>query len=322
MTSVLTRPDPLVSIGVPVHNGEAFLERALRSLVAQELDSLEIIVCDNASEDGTEDIARSFVSGDGRVSYHRSPSNRGAAWNFNRAFRLARGRYFKWAACDDECRPQLVPKCVEVLEESPHSVVLCYPRTLLIDADSRVVDDFEDDLDLSESEPHLRLARLLRSQTEYHPIFGLIRADVLRGTRLIDRFVASDIALLAELALAGSFREVPERLFARRFHAGTSVIANPDPQKRARWFDPANRARVVLPTTRLALAFAGSVARSPLAATEKVRCFDVIGRDWVTPRWRTIAGELKQATLTSARNAERRRARPVLPHVVGRRAAR
>lgn len=300
---------PLVSIGVPVFNGERFLARALGSLVAQDFDALEILVCDNGSTDGTREVARSFARRDPRVSYHRSDVNRGAAWNFNRAFALSRGRYFKWAACDDECLPRLVPACVEALDEAAADAVLCYPKTMLIDEDGGVVGGFEDDLELCEPLPHQRLARLLRSDTEYHPVFGLVRRDVLRTTRLIDRFVGSDIALLAELAVAGRFLEVPERLFARRFHSGTSVIANPRPEDRAAWFDPARGRRVVLPVARLAAAFTGSVWRAELGPAEKARCLSVIERDWVLRRWRDIAGEVKQAAAASTRRATPRRAK-------------
>lgn len=302
MTSYV-QAQPRVSIGVPVYNGERFLPRALQTLVDQDYDPLEIIVCDNGSTDATEEIARGFARRDRRISYHRSEVNRGAAWNFNRAFGLARGEYFKWAACDDECLPGFLPACVEALDDAPDDVVLCYPKTALIDEESRVVGTFEDDLELRQPRPHQRLAGLLRSNTEYHPVFGVIRADVLRATRLIDTFVASDIALLAELALAGGFVEVPERLFARRFHAGTSMRANPRAEDRAAWFDPAHGARPVLPLTRLTAAFAGSVRRSVLPLGEKWRCLAAIQRHWLLPRLRDVAGELKHAAAAEAQRS-------------------
>lgn len=309
---------PVASIGVPVYNGEAYLERALAALAAQTFDALEIVVSDNASTDGTEEIARDFVRRDPRVSYHRSDANRGAAWNFNRTFALARGRYFKWAASDDECRPELVARCVDVLDSGDPSIVLGYPKTVVIDAGSNVVGDFEDELALLEERPSQRLARLLRTSTEYHPIFGLIRTDVLRRTRLIDSFVASDIALLVELAIAGKFYEVPERLFARRFHTNTSVVAHPGGPDRAVWFDPANRGRVVMPMTRLTAAILGSIHRAGLGAREESRCLAAVGRHWLPKHGRDMGGELKSAMAakTGARVPLPRRARPILPRPV------
>ena len=297
------RTVPVLSVGVPVFNGEAFLARALQSLHDQDFDALEVIICDNASSDGTEEIARSFVADDHRFSYHRSDRNRGAAWNFNRAFGLARGRYFKWAAADDECRPALARLCVEALEHGPSDTVLCYPKTVIIDEDSDVLQPFEDDLALGEPLPHQRLARLLRCTTEYHPVFGVVRTDVLRRTRLIDTFVASDIALLGELALAGKFIEVPERLFSRRMHAATSVRANPRPEDRATWFDPKSGGRAVLPLARLTAALVGSVHRSGIVRAEQRRCLAVIARDWVRPRWRDLAGEAKHAVIVTGRRS-------------------
>src|SRR5918993_5298269 len=60
---------PLVSIGVPVYNGERFLARTLQSLLAQTYTNLEIIICDNASTDGTEAICREFAARDSRIRY-------------------------------------------------------------------------------------------------------------------------------------------------------------------------------------------------------------------------------------------------------------
>ena len=290
---------PLVSIGVPVYNGEAFLERALDALCAQDYEHLEIIVADNASTDNTPKIARAAAERDDRVTYFTSDVNRGAAWNFSRLVHLAQGPYFKWAAADDLCRPELVSTCVTVLEADP-SAVLCYPRTALIDEDDTVVSDFTDDLAYDDSSPVRRLARVCRHVGEYHAVFGVIRTGALRDTGLLGAFVASDIVTLAELALRGRFREHPDRLFLRRYHSGTSVIANPDARSRARWFDPNKRWRNPMPVLRLFGELLRAVHRSPLSTPERLEADLVVARDWAAPRWRDIGGEIKRQLRASS----------------------
>src|SRR5262249_30284044 len=151
--------EPLVSIGVPVYNGEAFLERALDALRAQDHEHVEIIISDNASTDNTAKICRAAAEHDERVTYLTTDVNRGAAWNFSRLVHVAQGPYFKWAAADDLCRPELVSSCVAALEEDP-TAVLCYPRTSLIDEDDLVVGDFFDDLAYDDESPVRRFARV------------------------------------------------------------------------------------------------------------------------------------------------------------------
>ena len=68
--------------------------------------------------------------------------NVGAAPNFNRAFELSVGTYFKWAASDDECGPDFLRGCVEVLDNDP-SVVIAYPQAFIIDDKSRRVSAYE-----------------------------------------------------------------------------------------------------------------------------------------------------------------------------------
>jgi glycosyltransferase involved in cell wall biosynthesis len=285
--------EPLVSIGVPVYNGEAFLERALDALSAQDYEHIEIIISDNASTDNTPKICRAAAERDDRVKYLTTDVNRGAAWNFSRLVHVAQGQYFKWAAADDLCRPELVSSCVAVLEADP-SAVLCYPRTSLIDEDDIVVGDFFDDLAYGDASPVRRFARVCRHVGEYHAVFGIIRTEALRDTGLLGAFVASDIVTVAELALRGRFLEHPDRLFLRRYHANTSVIANPDAQSRARWFDPNRRWRNPMPVVRLCGELLRAVHRSPLSPGLKLQADLAVARDWAAPRWRDIGGELKR----------------------------
>ena len=68
---------PLVSIGMPVFNGEKSLARALDALLEQDYSNIEVIVSDNGSSDRTPEICQEFLKKDSRVKYYHSPKNLG-----------------------------------------------------------------------------------------------------------------------------------------------------------------------------------------------------------------------------------------------------
>ena len=289
---------PLVSVGLPVWNGEHYVGRALRSLQDQDIGDLEIIVSDNGSTDATREICSEAARCDSRVRYQRHETNRGATWNYVQVFRAAGGEYFKWAAHDDLCRPSFLRQCIEALESDQRAVV-AYPRTEVIDADDVVVGTFEDGLEMVQDDPADRLARLLGDVQEYHPIFGVVRSEVLADTQVMGGYVGADIVTVAELVMRGRVLEVPDRLFLRRFHDGTSVRANPDVNSRAAWFDPSRRWRAPMPTIRLSAELVRGIARSPVDLATRARCVSVVARRWGAPRWRDMAGEVKRTLVVS-----------------------
>jgi glycosyltransferase involved in cell wall biosynthesis len=236
--------NPRVSIGLTVYNGEAFFEETLESLIAQTYDDFELIISDNASTDRTGEIARAYAGRDSRVRYHRNETNLGLAGNHNHAFSLARGEYFKWAAADDVCRPEYLARCVEVLDRDA-DVVLAYPRTQFVDAEGRPLDIQDPGWDLRFDEPHERLRRVIASSHWMNAVVGLVRAEALGRTRLMPAYSGGDYRVLAELSLLGKFREVPEVLFERRIHPGStsqheSCGMNPDRKWLVRWWTGAD----------------------------------------------------------------------------------
>jgi glycosyltransferase involved in cell wall biosynthesis len=132
--------EPLVSVGLPVYHDKGFLREAIDSILGQEYRNLELIVSDDASNAATEAICREYAARDPRVRHHRAERNRGAVANFNRAFELARGEYFMWAAYDDVRHPQYLRRCVAALEAHP-SAVLCCTEVRLIDERGQDLDD-------------------------------------------------------------------------------------------------------------------------------------------------------------------------------------
>src|SRR6266853_631610 len=73
---------PIVSVGLPVYNGEAYLRQVLESVLAQTFTEFELVISDNASTDGTEKICREYAAADPRIRWHRQARNRGVTWNF------------------------------------------------------------------------------------------------------------------------------------------------------------------------------------------------------------------------------------------------
>ncbi len=113
--------EPLVSIGLPVRNGETTVATAIRSILSQDHSRLELVISDNASDDGTEEICRAFAASDPRVRYYKQPENVGLINNFVRVLDLAQGTYFKWLGDDDWLATNYVSRCLETIEDDQRS---------------------------------------------------------------------------------------------------------------------------------------------------------------------------------------------------------
>ncbi len=271
---------PLVSVGVPVFNGEAFLEDAIRSVLAQTNGDLELVVCDNASSDRTAEICSDYASGDPRVRYFRNPRNLGAAANYNLAFGHARGRYFKWLAHDDRMLPSFLAKTSRVLEERPEAV-LCSTVVSYIDSAGKNLGLYDTKLAGADaSSPSARFAwMVLRSHTCVD-FFGLIRRESLRRSLLHGSFHGADRALLAQLALRGRMVQLPAPLLAIREHPNRYTRLQRRSAERAVWHAGSGGGQAGFPTWHLYGEYLNMVRREALGPQERSRCYAVLARWW------------------------------------------
>ena len=228
---------PLVSLALPVHNGENYLAEAIRSILGQSFADFELIITDNASSDGTEAICREFARADSRIRYHRNETNLGAAENFNLGFRLASGELFKWCAHDDLLSPNYVEVCVAALEANTRAV-LAHGVQRGIDAEGRENGWLSGDIrNIDGVDSAARRFKLVFTTQGYDvAMFGLMRASALGQTELHRKYYGSDIALLAELALLGPFVSASEAVFYNREHPARSINAA-DKRARQLWLD-------------------------------------------------------------------------------------
>lgn len=291
---------PRVSIGLPVYNGERYVADAIDAILAQTFADFELIICDNDSQDRTEEICRAYIARDPRVRYYRAAKNLGAAANYRRTFELAKGEYFKWATYDDLCAPEYVARCVAVLDRDP-SVALAYGKTRLIDEHGHVISEYEDNLHLCNQRPSDRFMQFVQKFCLSNPMYGVMRSAALRKTRLLGSFIGADIPLLAELTLQGKFFEIPEYLFYRRLHPQASSSYTTSTQL-LHFYDPRKKERIALTQWRHIFEHLRSVVRAPVRFREKVRLFGFLARVVIWNRFK-LANELSAAVRHKVRRA-------------------
>lgn len=120
-----TQKLPRVSIGMPAYNGEKYIREALDSLLGQTFSDFELIISDNASNDGTEEICRKYAAMDSRIHYFRQVENKGAITNFQFVLDEASCEYFMWAAYDDTWTENYLMGAVTLLTDQ--SVDFVFP---------------------------------------------------------------------------------------------------------------------------------------------------------------------------------------------------
>jgi len=129
----MNTPSPLVSICVPVYNGESFLEEALRSVLAQTYSNWELIIVEDCSQDCTREVIQSFVDrvADPRIRVHFNESNLGLAGNQSHSIRLARGEFIKVLCADDTLEPECLAVQVRALQQHPSAVIAACSKRII-----------------------------------------------------------------------------------------------------------------------------------------------------------------------------------------------
>jgi glycosyltransferase involved in cell wall biosynthesis len=298
---------PFVSIGIPVYNGEAFLARALDTLLAQTVDDFEIVISDNGSTDSSPAMLREYEAADKRIRVEYHDQNRGAAWNYNRVLEIAnpKAKYFKWVACDDEHDPTYLAATTELMEADP-GLSLTHSRTRDIDEHNNELKVWDDEvMGLDSESPATRIHDLVTTNYECFQAFGLIRSDVAHQTQGLGRFSDADRVLIVEIALRGRMQNSPEVLFSRRQHSQRSMVVYASARERHAWFDPKLADKIALPYWRLGLEFSRAIRRAPLSAAERRECLAELGSFAVAHR-SYLARNVARAGITLAsRTAER-----------------
>ena len=218
----MTEQYDIVSIGMPVYNGEKYIRRALDSLLAQDYEHFELIISDNASTDGTGAICQEYATRDGRISYCRNDANMGAEWNFQRVLDLAQGEYFMWAAHDDVWERPFIGACVEELQKNP-SVVLCATRAILLDDAGNRVGEHVDDVHTLGMSKIMRLKKVILGVSRNTAFYGVYIKDALVRIQM-GKFYGADHVFMAEFSLLGEINIRPEKYFYSQVGgAGNSV---------------------------------------------------------------------------------------------------
>ena len=212
---------PLVSVEMAAYNAEAFIGRAIDSVLAQTYENFEVVIVDDGSTDATADIVASY--NDSRIRYIRARHKNCAAAR-NRAIAEAKGEYLLCVDSDDFIEPSYIEKMVAWAEQHP-GVDYFYPRSLApVDSGDNPTGEQWDYLDFSDNS----ILPAFLFDKGYGPIpnpGSLKRRSLFeRAGGYDDVDSVEDFVFLCKNALKIRFMRVDDhaKYFYRRLPSGTS----------------------------------------------------------------------------------------------------
>jgi glycosyltransferase involved in cell wall biosynthesis len=217
-------PEPVLTIAIPTFNCAHFLPDAVASIMRQGLDDFEILIVDNASEDNTEDVVRSFENS--HIRYIRNPSNLGSRENGNRCMANSRGRYIKFLCADDVLLDGVLRKQLNVLEARP-DVALVTCNNLITDHRLKIRDSF---CAIPGSHPGWRVMNLCLSRVANcigGPSNIMIRRAAAAGVVSDATYrLLSDLKFSLQVLEHGAYVNIDEFGYLYRQHEGSDVAVN------------------------------------------------------------------------------------------------
>jgi glycosyltransferase involved in cell wall biosynthesis len=210
--------DVLVSVGLPVRNGADRIAKVVRSVLTQDHDRIELVICDNASSDDTEDVCRDLLGTDSRIVYRRQQHNVGLLNNFISAIQIARGTYFRWIGDDDWLAPDFVSRTLECFAEDERRLMVTTGVAYTSASGVAESDHSYGGERMASLDPVERLTEIMRLLNESYllidPLYAMFRREPVVAIPRRN-MLREDEVFAAKLALAGPWGHVPMILAGR-----------------------------------------------------------------------------------------------------------
>lgn len=202
---------PLVSVLMPVYNGEAYLKEAIESILNQTYRNFEFLIINDGSTDRSEAIISSY--NDSRICLINNPENLRLIATLNRGIDLAKGQYIVRMDADDISLPQRIEKQVGWMEANPdYGLIGSWFEDFDGKSSSRIVKYSSDDT-------HIRIRHLYQTHIA-HPT-AVLRKSVIdeHNLRFNADFVhGEDYAFWVQLSAFCKLSNYPEMLVRKRDH--------------------------------------------------------------------------------------------------------
>lgn len=217
------KENPLVTILIPVFNGEDYLSQAIESALAQSYSPLEILVIDDGSTDGTENIVKKF--GD-KLRYIKKP-NGGVASALNLGIKEAKGELVSWLSHDDVYLPEKIQTQINFMQEQKEDVELIY-------CDVEYIDDNSKTLSITNYQKDHNLKHL--NHGVYPVLKGFVNGcALLIKKKLFDRVgyfneslkTSNDYDMWFRIFRSTNVRYLPKVLIKYRLHAKQGTKTSP-----------------------------------------------------------------------------------------------
>ena len=247
---------PIISICIPVYNGEQYLRESLDSVIDQTYKELEILLIDDCSSDQSMAIAKEYQSRDTRIRIVENEQNLGLVGNWNRCIEMATGDWVKFQFQDDVMDPETIEKMIRMATENSLRLVLT-DRMYVAESDlkSRIVRNYDKVKKLSDYVFETRVVsakEMIRITNKdvfkYNflgePILGLIRKDVFDFYGVFDKRLKQivDFEFWLRISTNEPVGFINEKLHSFRVHASSQTAKN----RNAKGINPGIHDRVIL----------------------------------------------------------------------------
>ena len=224
----------ILSVCIPVYNGEEYIEEAILSVLEQSFKDYELLIIDNQSTDNTYTLLQKFT--DPRIKLFRNDTNLGLVGNFNRALELAEGKYIKILPADDFLYPGCLQMQVDVLEQDKENkIALVCGRKNIINAKGKVLFNRGFANKRTEVSGFDAINKVVRAGGNIIGEAGAVmfRKDIIAKAGLFsnDVFYALDLELFFKMLCFGNLYALPDVVSSFRISNNSTSVHVVDRQR-------------------------------------------------------------------------------------------